>query len=68
MLRLILATTLCLLVVGCTNIAYYAQAIEGHMRLMMSTRPISEVVNDAATDPGLRQPGRLLAFSRKYRV
>lgn len=55
MLRLILATTLCLLVVGCTNIAYYAQAVEGHMRIMMSKRPISEVVNDAATEPGLRQ-------------
>ena len=54
MLRLILATTLCLLVVGCTNIAYYAQAVEGQMRLMMSTRPISEVLNNAATDPGLR--------------
>lgn len=55
MLRLILATTLCLLVVGCTNIAYYAQAVEGQMRLMVGTRPIPEVVNDAATDPGLRQ-------------
>ena len=55
MLRLILATTLCLLVVGCTNIAYYAQAVEGQMRLMVATRPIPEVVNDPATDPGLRQ-------------
>jgi predicted aminopeptidase len=55
MLRLILATTLCLAVVGCTNIAYYAQAVEGQMRLMLGTRPIPEVVNDAATDPGLRK-------------
>ncbi|MGC2457493.1 MAG: aminopeptidase [Gallionellaceae bacterium] len=55
MFRLILATTLCLLVVGCTNIAYYAQAVEGQMQLMAATRPISKVVNDAATDPGLRQ-------------
>lgn len=55
MLRLMLATTLCLLVVGCTNIAYYAQAVAGQVRLMAATRPIPEVVNDAATDPGLRQ-------------
>ncbi|MGA7749493.1 MAG: aminopeptidase [Gallionella sp.] len=55
MLRLILATTLCLLIVGCTDIAYYAQATEGQMRLMAATRPILEVVNDPATDPGLRQ-------------
>ncbi len=55
MLRLIVATTLCLLVAGCTNIAYYAQAVGGQMRLMAGTRPISEVVNDTATEPGLRQ-------------
>ena len=56
MLRLILATTLCLLVVGCTNIAYYAQAVEGQMRSSWRrTRPIPEVVNDAATNPRLRQ-------------
>ena len=55
MLRLILAATLCLLVAGCANIAYYAQAVEGQMRLMAGRRPISEVVNDTATDPGLRR-------------
>jgi len=55
MLKLILATTLCLLVAGCTSIAYYAQAVEGQMKLMAGTRPIPEVVSDAATDPKLRQ-------------
>lgn len=55
MSRLVLVTTLCLLVAGCTNIAYYAQAVEGQLRLMAATRPISEVVVDAATDAGLRQ-------------
>lgn len=53
--RWILATTLCLLAVGCTDLAYYAQAVEGHMRLMAATRPIPDLVIDAATDPGLRQ-------------
>lgn len=47
--------TLCLLVAGCTSIAYYAQAVEGQMRLMAGTRPIPDVVNDAATDPRLRR-------------
>jgi predicted aminopeptidase len=55
MFRFILATTLCLLVGGCTNIAYYAQAVDGQMRLMAATRPISEVVIDATTDPVLRR-------------
>jgi len=55
MLRSILAMTLCPLVVGCANIAYYAQAVGGQMQLMATTRPIAEVVNDAATDPALRR-------------
>ncbi len=53
--RLTFVTILCLLVGGCTNIAYYAQAVEGQMRLMAATRPISEMVVDAATDPLLRR-------------
>ncbi len=55
MLRLILLSTLCLLIAGCTSVAYYAQAIDGQVHLMMAARPIPDIVNDAATDPGLRQ-------------
>jgi predicted aminopeptidase len=55
MFRRILVTTLCLLVVGCTSIAYYTQAVEGQAKLMAGARPISEVVSDAATDPRLRK-------------
>ncbi len=55
MLRLVLVVSLCLLVFGCADIAYYAQATEGQMRLMAATRPISDVVKDPATDPVLRQ-------------
>jgi predicted aminopeptidase len=63
MLRRILATTLCLLAAGCASVAYYAQAVEGQMKLMADTRPISEVVSDDATDPRLRQQlGRVIAI------
>ncbi len=55
MLRLILATPLCLLALGCTNVAYYAQAVEGQIRLTAATQPIPEVVLDPATDPRLRR-------------
>ena len=55
MLRLILAGTLCLLIAGCTNTAYYAQAVEGQIQLMLGARPISEVINDTSTKPELRQ-------------
>ncbi|OHC66154.1 MAG: hypothetical protein A2045_06740 [Rhodocyclales bacterium GWA2_65_20] len=55
MLRSILAATLCLLVGGCTNISYYAQALEGQMQLMAATRPIAEVLGDTTIDPALRR-------------
>jgi predicted aminopeptidase len=55
MLKRILAAALCLLVFGCADIAYYAQATEGQMRLMAATRPIPEVVDDPSTKPVLRQ-------------
>lgn len=53
--RVFLATALCLLVGGCTTISYYAQSVEGHLRLMARTRTIPDVVNDADTDPALRK-------------
>lgn len=55
MRRLLGATFICLFIGGCTNIAYYAQAVEGHLRIMAATRRISEVILDTATEPGLRQ-------------
>lgn len=54
MARILLVAALALFVGGCSNIAYYAQAVEGQMRLMVEARPIPEVLNDAATGPGLR--------------
>ena len=55
MARALLAAILCLLVGGCSTAAYYAQAVDGHLRLMARTRPLSEVLADAATDPALRR-------------
>jgi len=52
---MILAAAASLFLSGCTNIAYYAQALEGQVQLMASSRRISDLVADAATDPGLRQ-------------
>jgi len=66
MLKPILAATLCLLVVGCASIAYYAQAVEGQAKLMADTRPISEVISDAATDPGLRQQLERVTAIREF--
>lgn len=39
---------------GCSGLAYYSQAVNGHLEILASTRPIQELVNDPATDSALR--------------
>ncbi len=66
MFRIIVAATLCLVVVGCTNISYYAQATEGQMQLMAAARPIPEVLKDPATDPELRRQLEQVVAIREF--
>ena len=53
--RLALAAVLCLLVSACSTLGYYLQAVDGHLQLMARTRPIPDLIGDAATPPELRQ-------------
>lgn len=43
-----------LLLGGCANLSYYAQAVGGHFQIMQAARPIRQIVDDPATDPSLR--------------
>jgi predicted aminopeptidase len=38
---------------GCGNVAYYAQAVGGHLEVMRAARPIGDVIRDPAGDPVL---------------
>ena len=40
---------------GCANLAYYAQAVGGHLQLMQAARPISDWLEDPATEVALKQ-------------
>lgn len=53
--RAALAITFALLLGGCANLAYYAQAVGGQMQVMLAARPIPEILRDPATTPELRQ-------------
>lgn len=55
MFKTVLVSSVWLLASACTNLAYYAQSVGGHMQLMAAARPIGDVVDDALTDPVLRQ-------------
>lgn len=40
---------------ACSNLGYYAQAIGGHFDVVRATVPISEVIDNPASDPALRK-------------
>lgn len=50
-LVMLLITTLS----GCTTLGYYSQAVSGHLSLMMSTQPVSELLDAPSTPPALQQ-------------
>jgi len=54
-MRWLALAALALLVVGCQSLAYYTQAIGGHLGVMARARPVDEVIADPATDPALKQ-------------
>jgi len=54
MARFVFLAGLAILLSGCSNLAYYAQAVRGHLDVMRAARPIDEVLGDAATDPALK--------------
>ena len=52
--RLLLAALLILPVLGCANLSYYAQAVNGQLELYAQTRPIADVIDDPTTDAALK--------------
>lgn len=44
-----------LLLSGCANLGYYAQAVGGHLQVMGAARPIGDLLHDPAADPDLRK-------------
>lgn len=51
---------------ACGNFTYYAQAMGGHMDVMRAARPISQVVQDPASDPQLRQKLKEVQAIREF--
>lgn len=40
---------------GCSNLSYYVQSLNGHMELVNKARPIQDVLDDANTQPAVRE-------------
>ena len=50
-----LAITALFFIAGCQSLAYYSQAIGGHLRLLAKARPVDDWLADPATPPELKQ-------------
>ena len=50
-----LALLIPLLTGGCSELSYYAQAIDGHLSLMRERQPVQQLLDAADTPPELRQ-------------
>lgn len=64
----LLAVTALTLSAGCSNLEYYAQAINGHLALLASAKPVSQWLADPQTSPALRQRLELSQRMRDYSV
>lgn len=54
-LRLLGLAAAAALVVGCESLAYYTQAVGGHLRVLARARPLDELLADPGTDAALKQ-------------
>ena len=53
---------------GCTTLAYYGQAVHGHLDLLGRARPVAEVLAEPATPAPLRERLRLSQQMRDFAV
>jgi len=60
----VLAAAAVLATSGCSNLAYYAQSVNGHLALVQSARPVPEWLADPQTPPALKER---LALSQRIR-
>ncbi|WP_090697110.1 aminopeptidase [Nitrosomonas aestuarii] len=54
-LKILTIVTLITSVSGCANLAYYAQAVGGHMDILRRSQPINTLIADPSVDPDLKR-------------
>jgi predicted aminopeptidase len=64
--RSALSVLAALALAGCETLAYYAQAVNGHLSLMGRAQPLAEVIADPATPQSLREQLELARALREF--
>ena len=53
---------------GCSSLGYYWQSVSGHVNIMNSARPVSDILADAQTPEGLRERLEMSQRIRSFAV
>ncbi|MBX3583392.1 MAG: aminopeptidase [Rhizobiaceae bacterium] len=67
-LRLILAAVLVSGIAGCTGVAYYAQSLEGHVKIMTARQSVARLLDDPSAPEALRAQMRDAQAIRQFAV
>jgi predicted aminopeptidase len=66
--RLVALTILIVGVAGCTSVSYYAQSLEGHVKIMTARRDVAKLIDDPSTPEALRARMASARAIRKFAV
>lgn len=62
----IVGAAMAMLLSGCSHIAYYGQAVSGHLRLMAAREPVEALLQDPQTPAALREQLQQADAIRRY--
>ena len=65
-LSFIVAVSIAFWLYGCTNLPYYAQAVDGQMEILRKVQPINTIVADPNTDKTLKKALSKVILLRKF--
>ena len=65
-LSFIVAICIAFWLYGCTNLPYYAQAVDGQIEILRKVQPIREIVADPNTDKALKNTLSTIILLRKF--
>ncbi len=52
--------------IGCSQLGYYGQSVRGHLSLLAAEQPVTELIENARTDPRRREQLQLATEIRDY--
>jgi predicted aminopeptidase len=68
LLRVLICLALIPGLTACTDARYYLQSVGGHLQMLQAARPIDQWLDDAQTDPALKQRLALAQRMRRFAV